>query len=94
MLGQFATKFIFRTSEPQMARTISEMSGYVEYKEQQQNTSYGAHAHRDGISYTEPEKRKPLITIDDLASLPDLKCFAMLPDPRVRVARLKMGYKD
>lgn len=92
MFGQFATKFIFRTSEPQIARVISEMSGYVEYKEQQQNTSYGAHEHRDGISYTEQERRKALITVDDLSSLADLECFAMLPEPSVRLARIRMGY--
>ncbi len=92
MFGQFATKFIFRTSESQIAKVISEMSGLLEYKEQQQNTSYGAHEHRDGISYTEQERRRPLITIDDLSSLSDLECFAMLSEPRVRVARMRMRY--
>lgn len=92
MFGQFATKFIFRTQEPQIARVISEMSGYVEYKEQQQNTSYGANEHRDGISYTEQERKKLLITVDDLSNLSELECFAMLPEPRVSVARLKLRY--
>ncbi len=89
MFGQFATKFMFRTSEPAIARMISEMFGNIEYKEQQQNTSYGAHEHRDGISYTEQERKKALITVDDLASLADLECFVELPEPTARLARIK-----
>lgn len=89
MFGQFATKFMFRTSEPAIARMISEMFGSVEYKEQQQNTSYGAHEHRDGISYTEQERKKALITVDDLASLADLECFVELPEPTARLAKIK-----
>jgi type IV secretory pathway TraG/TraD family ATPase VirD4 len=61
MFGQFATTFIFRTSEPQISKMISEMSGYIEYKEQQQNALYGAHEHRDGISYTEQENENYLL---------------------------------
>ncbi len=90
MFGQFGTKLMFRTSEPTIAKMISEMFGSIEYKEQQQNTSYGAHEHRDGISYTEQERRKALVTVDDLASLADLECFVELPEPSVRIARIKM----
>jgi len=89
MFGQFATKFMFRTGEPAIAKMISEMFGAVEYREQQQNTSYGAHEHRDGISYTEQEKRKALVTVDDLASLADLECFVELPEPKARLAKIK-----
>ena len=90
MFGQFATKFMFRTSESLIAKMISDMFGSALYREQQQNTSYGAHEHRDGISYTEQEKRKALVTVDDLASLADLECFVELPEPSVRCARIKM----
>lgn len=89
MFGQFATKFMFRTNEPLIAKMISDMFGSASYREQQQNTSYGAHEHRDGISYTEQEKRKALVTVDDLASLADLECFVELPEPTARIARIK-----
>lgn len=65
------------------------MFGSASYREQQQNTSYGAHEHRDVISYTEQEKRKALVTVDDLASLADLECFVELPEPTARIAKIK-----
>lgn len=64
---------------------------HIEYVSQQKNTSYGAHEHRDGVSYTEQEKRKSLITTNDIASLKDLECFAGLPDPQVRITKLQLA---
>nr|WP_241773625.1 type IV secretion system DNA-binding domain-containing protein [Rickettsia asembonensis] len=51
----------------------------------------GAHEHRDGVSYTEQEKRKSLITTNDIASLKDLECFVGLPDPQVRITKLQLS---
>lgn len=87
---QFATKFIFRSSDPSTAKMISEIFGQVEYAVQQKNTSYGANEHRDGISYTEQEKRKSLITTNDLATLENLECFVSLPEPKIRIAKLQL----
>jgi type IV secretory pathway TraG/TraD family ATPase VirD4 len=90
IFDQFATKFIFRSSEPSTARIISDVFGHIEYASQQKNTSYGAHEHRDGVSYTEQEKRKQLITTHDIASLGSLECFVGLPEPNIRIARVKL----
>jgi type IV conjugative transfer system coupling protein TraD len=90
LFGQFATKFLFRCNEPNMAKLMSDMFGNIEYMQQQKNTSYGAHEHRDGISYTEHERRKPLIESSQFMELSDLECFVSLPDPKIKVAKLRL----
>lgn len=90
IFGQFATKFFFRNDEGAMAKFITETFGQQEYTLQQRNTSYGAHEHRDGVSYTEQERRKALISSNDLATLANLECFVGLPEAAVRVARIKI----
>ncbi|EER20774.1 MULTISPECIES: type IV secretion system DNA-binding domain-containing protein [spotted fever group] len=91
LFDQFATKFMFRSTDPSTARLITDIFGNVEYASQQKNTSYGAHEHRDGVSYTEQEKRKSLITTNDIASLKDLECFVGLPDPQIRITKLQLS---
>lgn len=90
IFGQFATKFIFRTDEPAATKIIADIFGELEYRHQQKNTSFGANEFRDGISYTEQQRSKSLISSDTLASLEDLECFVGLPEPRVRIARIKV----
>jgi type IV conjugative transfer system coupling protein TraD len=90
LFDQFATKFIFRSTDPSTTRLITDIFGTIEYASQQKNTSYGAHEHRDGVSYTEQEKRKSLITTNDIASLKDLECFVGLPDPQIRITKLQL----
>ncbi|BBJ32487.1 conjugal transfer protein TraD (plasmid) [Rickettsia asiatica] len=90
LFDQFATKFMFRSTDPSTARLITDIFGNIEYASQQKNTSYGAHEHRDGVSYTEQEKRKSLITTNDIASLKDLECFVGLPEPQIRITKLQL----
>lgn len=90
IFGQFATKFFFRNDEPLMAKIITDIFGQIEYQTKQKNTSFGANEHRDGVSYTEAERRKPLITADKLARLADLECFVGLPEPEVRIAKIQL----
>ena len=59
-------------------------------KPEQKHTSYGANEIRDGICYTEQERKKLLITANDLATLENLECFVGLPEPEVRIARIKL----
>lgn len=91
LFDQFATKFMFRSTDPSTARLITNIFGTTYYASQQKNTSYGAHEHRDGVSYTEQEKRKSLITTNDIASLKDLECFVGLPDPQIRITKLQLA---
>jgi hypothetical protein len=90
IFGQFATKFLFRTDDPISAKIIADIFGQLEYSHQQKNTSFGANEFRDGISYTEQQRHKPLITTDALASLADHQCFVGLPEPLVRIAKIKV----
>ena len=65
------------------------MCGTETVTRQQKNTSFGANTFRDGVSYNEQQQKKALVEIDDLASLSIGECYALLPEPTVRVARLQ-----
>ena len=85
IFGQFATKFIFRCNEPNLAKFMSDMFGSIEILQQQKSTSYGAHEHRDGISYSEV-----LIPSNKFMELATLECFVSLPESEIKVANVKL----
>jgi len=89
IFGQFGTSFFFRNTEPAIAKMISSMCGTETVTRQQKNKSFGANTFRDGVSYNEQQQKKALVEIDDLASLSIGECYALLPDPTVRVVRLQ-----
>ena len=91
MLDQFNTKFIFRTDEHNFASYLCKGFGEVEYKESQENYSYGSHEMRDGVSTQIIEKRKPLLTPKDLAVLDNLEAYVKLPEKAISVAKIKIG---
>ena len=90
IFGQFATKFIFRCNEPNLAKLMSDMFGSIEILQQQKSTSYGAHEHRDGISYSEQERKKVLIPNNKFMELATLECFVSLPEPEIKVAQIQL----
>ncbi len=93
IFGQFGTKFFFRNSEPTIAKIISELCGTTTISRQQKNISFGANDFRDGISYTsytEQEKNKLLVKYQDLAKLNVGQCFVLLPETKVRLAKLQV----
>ena len=90
IFGQFGTNFFFRNNEPAIAKTISSMAGRETIYRQQKNTSFGAHEFRDGVSYSEQQQHKDLIEYSDLASLAVGECFALMPEPQVRVVKLEI----
>jgi type IV conjugative transfer system coupling protein TraD len=90
LFSQFGTKFIFRSDDEISSKMLSNIAGELEYTQQQKNTSFGANEFRDGISYTEQQKHKKLITTDQLASLATHECFVTLPEPKVRIAKIKV----
>lgn len=92
MLDQFNTKFIFRTDEHNFASYICKGFGEIEYKESSENYSYGAHEMRDGVSFTMLEKKKPILTPSDLAALNNLEAYVKLPDPAIRLVKIKLSY--
>lgn len=89
IFGQFGTSFFFRNTEPAISKMISSMSGTETITRQQKNTSFGANEFRDGVSYNEHQQRKALIEADDLASLAVGECYALLPEPAVKLVKLK-----
>lgn len=90
IFGQFGTNFFFRNNEPAIAKTISSTAGRETIYRQQKNTSFGAHEFRDGVSYSEQQQHKDLIEYSDLASLAVGECFALMPEPQVRVVKLEI----
>jgi type IV conjugative transfer system coupling protein TraD len=91
MLGQFNTNIIFRISEVEEAKIIAKRIGEIEYLNQQRNISYGAHEFRDGVSYTEQEKKKDLVNVSDLNNLETHQAYILLPEPEIAIAKTKLS---
>ena len=90
LFGQFGTLCFFRNREESIARMFSHMCGKEIRIHQQKNTSYGAHEFRDGLSFTEQEKEKDLVTCRDIASLGIGECYMLLPEPKVYLAKVQI----
>lgn len=88
IFGQFGTNFFFRNNEPEIGKMVSSMCGTETIMRHQKNTSFGANEFRDGVSYNEQERKKNLVEYSDLANLKVKECFVLLPEPKVRVARI------
>ena len=91
IFGQFGTSFFFRNTENIIAKQVSDMSGMETITRQQKNTSFGANEFRDGISYSEHQQKKLLIEPSDLSSLGTGECYVFLPEPQVRMAKIKIA---
>ena len=65
--------------------------GEVEYISYQRNISYGAHEIRDGTSYTEQEKKKYLVTTEDLSTLKDLEAFVKFSNIKTKIAKISLN---
>lgn len=89
LFGQFGTLCFFRNREESIARMFTHMCGKEIRIHQQKNTSFGAHEFRDGLSFTEQEKHKDLVTYRDIASLGVGECYMLLPEPKVYLAKVQ-----
>ena len=90
IFGQFGTNVFFQNTEQEIAKMVTSMSGTETVFRQQKNTSFGAHEFRDGVSYNEHQQRKSLIEYNDLSSLSIGECFMFLPEPKVRLSKMKI----
>ena len=88
LFGQFGTLCFFRNREESIARIFTHMCGKETRVHQQKNTSFGAHEFRDGLSFTEQEKQKDLVTYRDIASLGVGECYMLLPEPKVYLVKV------
>lgn len=89
LFGLFKTKFAFQSDDPMMAKLYSSVFGRETIVRQAKNTSFGANTFRDGVSYSEQQQTKPLVDIDDFASLSIGECYVLLPEPQVRLSKLQ-----
>ena len=83
MLSQFNTNIVCRINDPEEAAMIMKQVGNIEYSKKQKNISFGAHEHRDGESYTDQERTRPLIDINDFKLLNPLEAYVLLPEAEV-----------
>lgn len=89
LFALFKTKFAFQSDDPMMGKLYSSICGLESVTRQQKNTSFGANTLRDGISYNEQLQEKPLVKLDDFASLRVGECYTLLPLPEVRVSKMQ-----
>jgi type IV secretory pathway TraG/TraD family ATPase VirD4 len=89
LFALFKTKFAFQSDDPMMGKLYSSICGSETITRQQKNTSFGANEFRDGVSYNEQEKEKPLVKIDDFATLALGECYTLLPVPEVRLSKMQ-----
>ena len=89
MLGQFNTSVVFRIIEVNEAKIVARRVGEIEFLMHQKNTSYGASEYRDGVSYSEVERKKELVSVNDFANLNPLEAFVFLPDPNVAISKMQ-----
>lgn len=79
ILDLCSTKVMFRASSQEVATSISNALGYQEVMEVHEGISYGANDIRDGVNLSQVEKRKPIVTPEDLINLRDLEAYISLP---------------
>jgi type IV conjugative transfer system coupling protein TraD len=89
IFGQFGTSFFFRNTEPAIAKLFSDMCGTETVTRQQKNTSFGANTFRDGVSYSEHQQKQAIVELNDLAALSVGQCYALLPEPEVRLSKIQ-----
>ncbi|WPY01582.1 Type IV secretion-system coupling protein DNA-binding domain (plasmid) [Candidatus Trichorickettsia mobilis] len=89
LFALFKTKFAFQSDDPMMGKLYSSICGSETVTRQQKNTSFGANTFRDGISYNEQQQEKPLVKLDDFASLGIGECYTLLPIPEVRLSKMQ-----
>lgn len=89
LFALFKTKFAFGSDDPMMGKLYSTICGQESVTRQQKNTSFGSNNLRDGISYNEQLQEKPLVKLDDFASLRVGECYTLLPLPAVRVSKMQ-----
>lgn len=89
LIGLFKTKFAFSSDDSRMGDLYSKLCGTKITISQQKNTSFGANEFRDGISYNEKQDKLPLVSYEEFGKLGVGKCYVILPEKSVRVAKIQ-----
>jgi len=89
IIGNTATKIIFRERDPEIASRISRSFGEREILEVQEGISYGAHETRDSVSLSMQNKLKPVISASQIIELPVNTAFVKLAEEEA-IAKIKL----
>lgn len=91
------TKVIFRSLDPDTAKTMSRFLGEQEIIEASESVSFGAHQMRDGVSLGTQKRTKQVVNPTEIIQLKDLECFMKfkgnLPTSKYEFSYLKMEQK-
>lgn len=79
LLDLYNTKVFFRSTDVETTQWISRALGESEITENVENTSFGAHTMRDGVSTSKQTRTKPLVLPSEISDLQDLECYIKLP---------------
>lgn len=79
LINCFNTKVFFRNTDPQTNQMISHILGEAESIDVVEHYSYGSHEMRDGTNLNYQKKVAPLLLPSELATLPDLSAYLVLP---------------
>ena len=89
----FNTKLFYRTQEPSTAAWMSKIMGTLELIEKKENTSYGAHEMRDGVSVNQERRKDFVIKDSQFLELEDLQAYLRLPG-NWPITKLQFKVKD
>jgi hypothetical protein len=98
IIGQLATKLILRCQDPDTARFMAEQIGQREVSRTQENTSYGAHQLRDGVSLNIKEQTEFVFMPEEIMNFPMFQGVLRVSNVRegqpFPVAPVKFRYRD
>ena len=86
------TKIVFRV-DSHGAKQISELFGEQETREFNESISFGAHQMRDGVSLTDQQKIRPLISSADIMKLNNFEAYLKFPR-NLPVAKIKFDFQN
>ena len=72
-------RFLFRQTDPEIARWSALNCGEEVIREIREGVSYGANTMRDGVSISHHERVKPVVTPSQIQTLQDLSCYCRFP---------------
>ncbi len=94
IIGNTATKIIFRERDPEIAERISKAFGEREVIEIQEGISYGAHEARDGVSLSMQNRTRPVISTSQILELPINSAYIKLAEETaVALVKLQIARK-
>jgi len=89
IIGNTATKIIFREADPEIAERISRAFGEREVMEIQEGISYGAHETRDGVTLSMQNKNRPVVSATQIMELPVNTAYVKLAEEQI-VTKIKL----